>query len=85
VKNADGSLSIYFYSQLPPGVPASNGLPTPKRSQFDIVLRVYGPEGSVADSTYTPPGPRDPRVLHSRFQQPAGSRLVSEDISAVAR
>jgi hypothetical protein len=51
----DGSVSIYISPTLPPGVPQSNWLPAPQ-GQFDVVLRDYGPIGSIADNTYTPPG-----------------------------
>jgi len=54
VKNADGSLSIHLAASLPPGVPAANWLPIAGRP-FNVMLRVYGPEGSVADKTYVPP------------------------------
>jgi hypothetical protein len=53
--NSDGSLSIYMAQQLPAGVPMANWLPIPEGA-FNIMLRVYGPEGSVADNTYVPPG-----------------------------
>jgi len=53
--NTDNSLSIYMSAELPPGVPMANWLPIPRR-RFNIMLRVYGPEGSVADNTYVPPG-----------------------------
>jgi hypothetical protein len=53
--NKDGSVSIYMARELPAGVPMANWLPVP-RSAFNIMLRVYGPEGSVADNTYVPPG-----------------------------
>jgi hypothetical protein len=53
--NSDGSLSIYMAQQLPAGVPMANWLPIPPGA-FNIMLRVYGPEGSVADNTYVPPG-----------------------------
>jgi hypothetical protein len=52
---ADGSISIYIATQLPSGVPAANWLPV-AASRFNLMLRVYGPEGSVADNTYVPPG-----------------------------
>jgi hypothetical protein len=51
---ADGSLSVYLAQQLPAGVPIANWLPIPAGS-FNIMLRVYGPEGAVADNTYVPP------------------------------
>ena len=54
VTNLDGSISIYMAQQLPNGVPAANWLPVPN-GPFNIMLRVYGPEGSVADNTYVPP------------------------------
>jgi hypothetical protein len=53
--NSDGSLSIYMATLPPAGVTSANWLPTPPRS-FNIMLRVYGPEGDVADNTYVPPG-----------------------------
>lgn len=49
-----GSVSIYMAPDLPPGVPAANWLPVPP-GPFNIMLRVYGPEGDVADGTYIPP------------------------------
>lgn len=52
--NGDGSLSIYISRRQPHGVPAANWLPV-GREPFNIMLRVYGPEGSVADNTYVPP------------------------------
>ena len=53
--NSDGSLSVYMAQQLPAGVPVANWLPVPSGA-FNIMLRVYGPEGSVEDNTYIPPG-----------------------------
>lgn len=52
--NADGSISIYMARQLPPGVPPANWLPIP-RGRFNVMLRDYGPAGSVADGSYVPP------------------------------
>jgi hypothetical protein len=51
----DGPVSIYMARQLPAGVPMANWLPIPPRA-FNIMLRVYGPEGTVKDNTYVPPG-----------------------------
>lgn len=51
----DGSLSVYMARQLPARVPMANWLPIPAGA-FNIMLRVYGPQGSVADNTYVPPG-----------------------------
>jgi len=53
--NPDGSVSIYLSHMLPRGVPEANWLPVPD-GPFNVMLRVYGPEGSVADATYVPPG-----------------------------
>jgi len=51
----DGSVSIYISHKRPRGVPAANWLPAP-RGKFNLMLRVYGPEGKVAKGTYVPPG-----------------------------
>jgi hypothetical protein len=55
--NADGSLSVYMTRdarELPAGVSTNNWLPVP-HGPFNIMLRVYGPEGSVTNNTYIPP------------------------------
>jgi len=52
--NSDGSLNVYMSAQQPSGVPTANWLPIPP-GKFNIMLRVYGPEGDVADNTYIPP------------------------------
>jgi hypothetical protein len=52
---ADGSISIYMATALPSGVPMANWLPIP-RGSFNVMLRVYGPKGSVANETFVPPG-----------------------------
>lgn len=41
----------------PDGVPVANWLPV-GQDKFNIMLRVYGPEGLVADNTYVPPAIR---------------------------
>jgi hypothetical protein len=51
----DGSVSIYISHRRPRGVPAANWLPAP-RGKFNVMLRVYGPEGKAAKGTYVPPG-----------------------------
>jgi len=48
-------VSIYLSHIRPRGVPEANWLPVPD-GPFNVMLRVYGPEGSVADATYVPPG-----------------------------
>lgn len=40
--------------QQPNGVPTANWLPV-ANGPFNVMLRVYGPEGSVANNTYVPP------------------------------
>ncbi|MDM4718246.1 DUF1214 domain-containing protein [Micromonospora sp. WMMA1363] len=52
--NSDGSLSIYMCAFPPAGVDKANWLPVPA-GPFNVMLRVYGPEGSVAAGTYVPP------------------------------
>ena len=41
--------------QLPADAPMSNWLPV-SPGAFNIMLRVYGPAGTVEDNTYVPPG-----------------------------
>jgi hypothetical protein len=53
-KSKDGSISLYMAQRRPKDVPAANWLPVPK-GQFNLMLRVYGPEGRVAHDTYIPP------------------------------
>ena len=55
--NPDGSLTVGIARLRPPGVPAANWLPVGS-DPFNIMLRVYGPEGSVAANTYVPPAIR---------------------------
>jgi hypothetical protein len=52
--DADGSLTVYMSANQPAGVPIANWLPVPP-GDFNIMLRVYGPAGEVADNTYVPP------------------------------
>jgi hypothetical protein len=53
----DGSISIYMARERPLDAPEANWLPVSNR-RFNVMLRVYGPEGSVLDQTYIPPGIR---------------------------
>jgi len=55
-KGADGSVSIYIAKEQPAGVPKANWLPV-SRGRFNLMLRVYGPEGNVTGE-YIPPGIR---------------------------
>lgn len=50
----DGSVSIYLAATRPAGVPEANWLPVPA-GPFNVILRVYGPEGRVLDNSYDPP------------------------------
>jgi hypothetical protein len=55
--NSDGSIDIYLQSQSPGEGKESNWLPTPSSGNFFMVLRMYGPEGALADGTWKPPAP----------------------------
>lgn len=50
----DGSVTIYMSRRKPLGVPSANWLPIPAGA-FNVMLRVYGPEGSAEAGTYVPP------------------------------
>jgi len=50
----DGSVSILMSTTLPEDFPEANWLPVPS-GPFNIMLRDYGPEGSVLNGTYVPP------------------------------
>lgn len=52
VYDDDGSVSIYIARKKPSGVPEANWLPVVK-GEFNVMLRLYGPEGNVED--YEPP------------------------------
>ena len=52
--NADGSLTLFFGTKKPEGVPEANYLPVPPR-KFNLMLRFYGPQGVVEDGQYVPP------------------------------
>lgn len=52
--NRDGSLTILFTPKQPTAVPAANWVPIPA-GPFNVMLRVYGPEGDVLDNRYLPP------------------------------
>jgi hypothetical protein len=52
----DGSLTLYLASALPPDIPASNWLPTPKSLPFVINQRLYVPKPEVLSGEwYLPP------------------------------
>lgn len=54
VSAADGSVTITFSTARPANVPEANWLPVPK-GPFNVMLRAYGPQGSVLDNSYVPP------------------------------
>lgn len=53
-ENRDGSISIYVAQRQPKGVPTANWLPV-DAAEFNLMLRVYGPEGKVKAGVYVPP------------------------------
>jgi hypothetical protein len=55
--NADGSADIYLQSTSPGKDKESNWLPTPEKGPYYMVMRKYGPEGSLADGTWKAPLP----------------------------
>ena len=52
---SDGSLTLYFAPEQPKTAPAANWLPTPKRENYNLTFRFYGPSPDVVDGTYFPP------------------------------
>jgi len=55
VTNPDGSVTIYIQTTPPPRALRLNWLPVP-RGRFDLLLRVYGPEGNTGPGAkYIPP------------------------------
>ena len=55
--NGDGSIDIYLEHKSPGPDKESNWLPTPPSGNFFFVLRMYGPEGVLAEGTWKPPAP----------------------------
>jgi hypothetical protein len=55
VTNPDGSITIYLQAAPPAAALRSNWLPVP-RGRFDVLLRVYGPQGNTSPGAkYIPP------------------------------
>jgi hypothetical protein len=55
VTNPDGSITIYLQAKPPPAALRPNWLPIP-RGPFDLLLRVYGPDGNTSPGDkYIPP------------------------------
>jgi hypothetical protein len=55
--NTDGSIDIYLQHESPGSDRESNWLPTPPSGNFFFVLRMYGPEGALAEGNWKPPTP----------------------------
>lgn len=54
--NEDGSLDIYIQAESPGADKEANWLPTPASGTFNLVTRIFWPEQSVLDRTWTMPG-----------------------------
>ncbi|MFJ4946823.1 DUF1254 domain-containing protein [Streptomyces sp. NPDC088760] len=52
--NADGSVDLYVQRDAPAADKKANWLPAPS-GQFNVMLRLYWPQQSVIDGTWTPP------------------------------
>ncbi|MDV2984208.1 UNVERIFIED_CONTAM: DUF1214 domain-containing protein, partial [Methylobacteriaceae bacterium AG10] len=55
--NGDGSVDIFLQSSSPGKDKETNWLPTPQLGSFFMVLRMYGPEGALAEGTWRSPQP----------------------------
>jgi hypothetical protein len=54
VKNADGSVDVYFGPKAPPGKD-SNWVPTDPKGKFEVLFRLYGPQKPLFDKTWLLP------------------------------
>ena len=54
VVSPDGSVTIYVQPNPPTTAPTANWLPVPS-GPFNLMLRIYGPQGNALDGTYIPP------------------------------
>jgi len=55
--NADGSLTLYAGAKSPGADKESNWLPTPQKGPYYMVMRMYGPQGSLAAGSWQAPQP----------------------------
>jgi hypothetical protein len=55
---SDGSLNIYIQADSPGKDKESNWLPSPASGPFYMVLRMYGPQGSLSDGSWKAPQPK---------------------------
>jgi hypothetical protein len=51
MKNADGSMDLYFGPKAPAGK-ESNWVPTKSGGEFEVLFRFYGPEKPLFDKTW---------------------------------
>jgi hypothetical protein len=54
MKNADGSVDVYFGPNAPAGKD-SNWVPTDANGKFEVIFRLYGPEKALFDKTWKLP------------------------------
>lgn len=59
-RGKDGSLTLYFASEKPAGVPDGNWLPTPKGQNYNLTWRSYGPDATTVSGAWFP-APLKPR------------------------
>lgn len=55
-KNPDGSTDIYFGPTAPVGR-ESNWVPTDRKRQFELMVRLYGPKNELLEKTWMFPDP----------------------------
>lgn len=62
VTDENGEITVYVQATAPRDGSTANWLPVPEGA-FNLMLRIYGPQGTAADGTYLPPKIRRvPRV-----------------------
>jgi hypothetical protein len=54
MKNADGSVDVYFGPKAPAGK-EGNWVPTDAKGEFEVIFRLYGPEKPLFDKTWKLP------------------------------
>ena len=55
--NADGSIDIYLQSKSPGSQKESNWLPAPPTGPYYMILRMYGPQGTLTKGSWVAPQP----------------------------
>lgn len=55
IRNPDGSVDIYIQHGNPGSAKEFNWLPTPLTGDFNLMLRLYWPDGAIIDGTWNPP------------------------------